>query len=113
MFPIRNVEQIMSEQDDYVINKEKRILAAMRKTLSSVVRDVTPSSTSLKSPLSASTTEDIIMCFGLITAREQEITKERKQTNNSKPHFTDEVKSTQTVSLDSLKATLNKSDDNT
>jgi len=94
----------MSEQDEYLINKEKRILAAMRKTLSSIVRDVTPSNSSLKSPLSQSTTEDIIMCFGLITAREQEITKE----NNQKPRFTDEVKTSQTVSLDSLKATLNK-----
>ncbi len=95
----------MSEQDEYLINKEKRILAAMRKTLSAIVRDVTPTSASLKSPLSNSTTEDIIMCFGLITAREQEITKE----NNQKPRFTDEIKTNQTVSLDSLKATLNKS----
>ena len=92
----------MSEQDEYLLNKEKRILAAMRKTLSSIVRDVTPSSSSLKSPLSQSTTEDIIMCFGLITAREQEITKQNKQLNTQNPHFTDEVKTTQTVSLDSL-----------
>lgn len=102
----------MSEQGEYQISKEQRILAAMRKTLSSVVRDVTPSSTSLKSPLSESTTEDIIMCFGLITAREQEIMKANKPLNNPKPHFTDEVKTSQTVSLDSLKATLNKADDN-
>ena len=101
----------MSEQDEYQSNKEKRILAAMRKTLSSVVRDVTPSSKSLKSPLSLSTTEDIIMCFGLITAREQEIDKHNKNINNQKPRFTDEVKTSQTVSLDSLKATLNKSND--
>ncbi len=94
----------MSEQDETLINKEKRILAAMRKTLSSVVRDVTPSSSSLKSPISESTTQDIIMCFGLITAREQELSKGNKQ----KPHFIDEVKTSQTVSLDSLKATLHK-----
>lgn len=106
----------MSEQDtnysnaeiDNAIEKEQRILAAMRKTLSRVVRDITPSSTSLKSPLSKSTTEDIVMCFGLITAREQELAKLIKSTNTQKPHFTDEVKTTQTVSLDSLKSTLNK-----
>jgi len=94
----------MSEQDDYEINKEKRILEAMRKTLSSVVRDVTPSNSSLKSPLSQSTTEDIIMCFGLIAAREQEISK----SNTQKPRFADEINTTQSVSLDSLKATLKK-----
>ncbi|MEH6455225.1 MAG: segregation and condensation protein A [Cocleimonas sp.] len=94
----------MSEQDETLINKEKRILAAVRKTLSSVIRDVTPTSSSLKSPISESTTQDIIMCFGLITAREQELSQGNKQ----KPHFIDEVKTSQTVSLDSLKATLNK-----
>lgn len=102
----------MSEQDDYLINKEKRILTAMRKTLSAIVREVTPTSNSLKSPISQSTTEDIIMCFGLITAREQEIAKQEKQANTQKPHFIDEVKSSQTVSLDSLKATLNKTEKN-
>lgn len=100
----------MSEHDDYLINKEKRILEAMRKTLSSVVKDVTPSNSSLKSPLTQSTTDDIIMCFGLITAREQEIEQQLKTINHQKPHFTDEVKTTHSVSLDSLKATLKKSD---
>ena len=95
----------MSEQNEDLINKEKRILEAMRKTLSSVIRDVTPTSTILKSPISESTTQDIIMCFGLITAREQELS----QGNTQKPHFVDEIKTKQTVSLDSLKATLNSS----
>ncbi|HIP94099.1 MAG TPA: segregation and condensation protein A, partial [Leucothrix sp.] len=36
---------------------EKRILVAMRKTLSNVVKDVTPSSAALKSPLSDATVE--------------------------------------------------------
>ncbi|MGK0269622.1 MAG: hypothetical protein ACI88H_000254 [Cocleimonas sp.] len=104
-----NIRTKMSEQDEDMSNKEKRILVAMRKTLSSIVRDVTPTSSSLKSPLSKSTTDDIIMCFGLITAREQEIDAQNKLLNSQKPHFTDEVKTTQTVSLDSLKATMNKS----
>lgn len=100
----------MSEQDDYEINKELRILEAMRKTLSSVVRDVTPSNSSLKSPLTQSTTDDIIMCFGLITAREQEIVQQQNKKNRQQPHFADEVKTTHNVSLDSLKATLKKPD---
>ena len=100
----------MSEHDDYQINKEKRILVAMRKTLSAIVRDVTPSSEAVKSPLSQATTEDIIMCFGLITAREQEIEQKNNKVNTYKPQFTDEIKTTQIVSLDSLKATLKKAD---
>jgi len=98
----------MSEQDDYLINKEKRILAAMRKTLSSIVKEVTPSNSSLKSPLSQSTTDDIIMCFGLITAREQEIEHSKKKQNLSRPQYVDQVSSTQTISIDSLKASLKK-----
>ncbi len=99
----------MTKDEAELVDKEKRILVAMRKTLSSVVRDVTPSSSSLKSPLSQSTTDNIIMCFGLITSREQEIDRLKKQINRQKPHFTDEINTTQTVSLDSLKATMNKS----
>lgn len=102
----------MSEQDDYLINKEKRFLELVRKTLSGIVRDVTPNDTSLKSPLSQSTTEDIIMCFGLIEVREHEMEQETKQENNiaskQRLHVTDTVKSSQSVSLESLKASLKK-----
>jgi len=92
--------------------KEQRILVAMRKTLSSVVKEVTPSHASLKSPLSKATTEDIIMCFGLITAREQELALLTKTQHTQKPHFIDEVKQTQTVSLSSLKSSLKKAKTN-
>ena len=84
---------------------EKRILVAMRKTLSNVVKDVTPSSPALKSPLTESTIEDIKMCFGLISAREQEIAKEAGIELNEKPRFVDDIQKTNVVSLDSLKKT--------
>jgi len=100
----------MSEQIEKLIKQEKRILEAVRKTLSSVVRDVTPSNKSLKSPLTKATTDDLIMCFGLITAREKEIEQHLKTDNFDKPHFIDEVKTSHKVSLDSLKATLKKND---
>lgn len=102
----------MPDQKDNLSNldSELRILAAMRKTLSSVVKDVTPSSRSLKSPLKQSTTDDIIMCFGLITAREQEIAKIQNTSLTQKPRFIDEPKTSHNVSLDSLKATLKKQD---
>lgn len=87
--------------------KEKRILVAMRKTLGSVVRDVTPSSSALKSPLTESTIEDIKMCFGLIAAREQEIAKEAGVELKQRPQYADEPTKSNVVSLDSLKSTLN------
>jgi len=82
---------------------EKRILVAMRKTLSNVVKDVTPSSSALKSPLTESTIEDIKMCFGLIAAREQEIAKDAGIELNEKPQYTDDARKSNVVSLGSLK----------
>lgn len=82
---------------------EKRILVAMRKTLSNIVKDVTPSSSALKSPLTESTVKDIKMCFGLIAAREQEIAKEAGIELNEKPQYADDVQKSNVVSLDSLK----------
>ena len=109
----------MSEQNKIATNvksinetliNEKRILVAMRKTLSSVIRDVTPSSSSLKSPITQATSDDIVMCFGLITAREKQIEKQLKQTTQQKPRFIDEPKTSHSVSLDSLKASLKNQD---
>ena len=90
----------MSEQ---VMTKEKRILMAMRKTLGSIVKDVTPSSSALKSPLSNESIEDIRMCFGLIAAREQELAAEAGFEVKDRPHFTDEIINSNVVSIDSLK----------
>lgn len=85
---------------------EKRVLMAMRKTLGGVVRDVTPSSSALKSPLSDATIEDIKVCFNLIAAREREIAVESGVGMNDKPHFTDEPKTSNVVSLDGLRTSV-------
>ena len=92
----------MSDQSQQ-FSVEKRILMAMRKALGNVVKDVTPSSSALKSPLSESTIEDIKMCFGLIAAREQEIAKEAGIEITERPQYVDDVKKSNVVSLDSLK----------
>ena len=92
--------------------KEKRILVAMRKTLGSIVRDVTPSSSALKSPLTEATVEDIKMCFGLIAAREREIAEEAGVEIKDRPRFIDEPKKDNVVSIDTLKATLPEKTDN-
>lgn len=93
----------MSENEEH-FTKEKRVLVAMRKTLSQVVKEVTPSSSALRSPLSESTIEDIRMCFGLISAREREIAKEAGINVQDRPHFIDEEKKATVISIDSLKS---------
>ncbi len=93
----------MSQEVEH-FSKEKRTLVAMRKTLSAIIRDVTPSSSALKSPLSESTVEDIKMCFGLISAREQEIAKEAGVELNERPQYPDSQDKSNVVSLDSLKS---------
>lgn len=79
----------MSE-DQTSLEKEKRILAALRKTLAQVVKDVTPSDAALRTPLQPSTIEDVRMCFGLIASREREIMDELKLTAKERPQFIDE-----------------------
>lgn len=100
----------MSQEPEH-FTKEKRTLVAMRKTLSAIIRDVTPSSTALKSPLSESTVEDIKMCFGLIAAREHEIAQEAGVELNERPQYSDSPKKSNVVSLDSLKATMKGGDE--
>jgi len=97
----------MSQESEH-FTKEKRTLVAMRKTLSAIIRDVTPDSSALKSPLSQATVEDIKMCFGLIAAREQEIANEAGVELSERPQYPDSKKKTNVVSLDSLKATMKK-----
>ncbi len=69
-------------------------------------RSIVGSSSAIKSPLSEPTIENIKMCFGLISAREQEIAKEAGVELNEKPHFTDKAVTSNVVSLDTLKLTI-------
>jgi len=98
----------MSEKPEH-FTIEKRILVAMRKTLGNIIKDVTPSSSALKSPLSDATVEDIKMCFGLISAREQEIAEEAGVELNERPQYPDSPKKSNVVSLDSLKSNKTES----
>ena len=47
-------------------------------------------------------------CFGLISARERELTEERGIDLDLRPHYVDEPKTTTVVSMDSLKKSINK-----
>lgn len=90
----------MSEEH---LPKEKRVLMAMRKTLAKVVRDLTPSDSATRYPLSDETVEDVKMCFDLIASRERELAQEAGVDVKDRPQFIDEPRTTNVVSIQGLK----------
>lgn len=69
------------------LSKEQRILRMMRKTLGSVVKDVTPLG-GRTNPLSENTIQEIKDCFGLISERERELAK-ALDFDQAKPYYAD------------------------
>jgi len=97
----------MSSSD---LTHEHRVLIAMRKTLSAIIRDVTPDP-GMRHPLKDNTIEDIRHCFALISAREKEMAEERGNYQQARPRFVDEPSDTKVVSLSSIRK-LKKTDSN-
>lgn len=71
-------------------------MRAMRKTLTSVVRDCAPRD-GISSPLSEPTVENIRMCLGLIAAREAELAEALGLSRNERPRFADETPSAEVM----------------
>jgi hypothetical protein len=78
------------------LSKEQQIMRAMRKTLTSIVRDVAPRD-GVPSPLGADTVENIRMCLGLISAREAELAEALGLSREERPHYADEPSATQSM----------------
>ncbi len=83
-------------------SQEQRTLLIMRKLLSTIVRETTPKP-GMKHTLSETTREDIRMCFGLISARERELSELSGVEIKERPRYADEPKKSSVVSIDSLK----------
>ncbi len=83
-------------------NQEQRTLIVMRKVLSAIVRETTPKP-GMRHVLSEHTREDIRMCFGLISAREQELAQESGIEVNERPRYPDQPKQSSVISIQSLK----------
>ena len=83
-------------------SKEREIMMVMRKVLTTIVREVTPDSKSLKHPLSDNTIQDIRYCLGLITAREKELADDAGRTAQERPYFTDEPPQTKVVPISNI-----------
>jgi len=79
--------------DQEALGKEQQIMRAMRKTLTSIVRDCAPRD-GVPSPLAESTVENIRMCLGLISSREAELAEALGLSRNERPFYTDEPSNT-------------------
>lgn len=77
-------------------SKEARVLRAMRKTLTGIVKD-TATEPGMRHPLSANTIEDIRQCLGLIAAREAELLQEAGIENSMRPRFADDPAASEAV----------------
>jgi len=80
--------------DNAKLSKEQQILRAMRKTLTSIVRDLAPRDGN-PNPLTPDTVENIRMCLGLISSREAELAETLGLSRNERPHYSDETPATQ------------------
>ncbi len=78
------------------LTQEHRILIALRKTLSSVVRDTTPPA-GMPHPLTEKTIEDVKQCFMLIAAREKELNEAGGHDTSARPRYADEPKTSHVV----------------
>jgi hypothetical protein len=76
-------------EDKDALSKEQQIMRAMRKTLTSVVRDCAPRP-GQPSPLSEDTVENVRMCLGLIAARESELAEALGLSRMERPSYVDE-----------------------
>jgi hypothetical protein len=82
------------------LTKEQQILIAMRKTLTAIIKDVTPPP-GMKHPLSERTVEDVRHCLALISARERELADSQGRTPE-RPYYADEPQTAQVVPIAGL-----------
>ncbi|OOZ41225.1 segregation and condensation protein A [Solemya elarraichensis gill symbiont] len=85
-----------------ISSKERQILMTMRKVLASIIKDTTPEHRDMKHPLSDMTIDQVRSCLGMIAARERELADEAGA-GVEKPYFTDEKRTADVVSIDSIK----------
>jgi hypothetical protein len=82
------------------LSKEQQILIAMRKTLSAIIRDVTPPP-GMKHPLSETTIGDVRACLALIAAREKELA-DAEGRGGERPYYADEPQGATVVPMTGL-----------
>lgn len=82
------------------LSKEQQILIAMRQTLTSVIREITPPP-GMRHPLSERTLEDVRQCLALISAREKELA-DAEGRGGERPYYADEPPSALVVPISKI-----------
>lgn len=88
---------------DADLKKELDVLVALRKVISSVIRDITPDP-GMRHPLTEQTMEDVRQGFILIAAREKEITEAMGKPSLHRPLYKGDTPKTNVVKLHGMKA---------
>jgi hypothetical protein len=86
-------------EDNKEISVERRVLRAMRKTLTSVIKDATPRP-GMDGFLSDATVEQIRECLGIIAAREKELA-DLLDLAPAKPMYPDQERKVKTIEIKS------------
>ena len=85
------------------LENEKNIMIMVRKTLSGVIRDVTPLP-GTQGVLKDETVESLRLCLGVISNREQQIAQELGRDIKERPRYADEPKTSHVVQFSSNSA---------
>jgi hypothetical protein len=88
----------MPMNEEAELSKEQQIMRAMRKTLTSIVREATPRDGNAN-PFSPSTVENIRMCLGLISAREAELAETMNLSRHERPFYSDDEPNIKTMNF--------------
>ena len=88
----------MSAKTGDVESMEFRILRAVKRALTDVIKD-TATPPGMKHPLSEKTIESIRQCLMLISARERELAAQSGKPMSLRPYYTDAPPKTAVVSL--------------
>jgi len=83
------------------LTPEQQLLILMRKTLSAIVKDVTPPP-GMRHPLSDATIAQVRHCLGSIAMREKELASQQGRVAE-RPYYPDQPQSAQVVPIDSLR----------
>jgi hypothetical protein len=91
----------MSDDTDPTRSVEFRVLQAMKRVLTDVIRDTT-TPPGMKHPLSDTTIENIRQCLKLITAREGELAEAAGKPRNLRPYYADEPQKSTVIPIGSI-----------
>jgi hypothetical protein len=99
----------MSDDADPTRSVEFRVLQAMKRVLTDVIKDTT-TPPGMKHPLSDGTIENIRQCLKLISAREGELADAAGKPRHLRPHYADEPQTSTVVSIKNIGRPAKKDD---